>query len=300
MCLISLILPLILSKSILSGKTVSTADDLFHSGIDIFINEGNQSTRMDMEQFLMYCVYAALPRGSDTEMMKVQSVILRTILLNTLGTRKSMDASEVNMTYIPPGTIKSGEKENFNNVCIQLQEAVTQTGGEALYYEDRLALPLYFRCSSGRTRNMEEVFGTALPYLISVESAADKTDPSYENIITITPDVFIGTMQKYDRNFYASPISLTSSVQIIDRDSGGYVKTIQAGNISLSGDDMRYLLHLPSSDFTVTVTETDLTFTVHGSGHGVGLSQAGAAAMAKEGKTYTEILSYYYPGTNVR
>ena len=60
-----------------------------------------------MEQFLMYCVYAALPRGSDTEMMKVQSVILRTILLNTLGTRKSMDASEVNMTYIPPGTIKS-------------------------------------------------------------------------------------------------------------------------------------------------------------------------------------------------
>ena len=107
-------------------------------------------------------------------------------------------------------------------------------------------------------------------------------------------------MQKYDRNFYASPISLTSSVQIIDRDSGGYVKTIQAGNISLSGDDMRYLLHLPSSDFTVTVTETDLTFTVHGSGHGVGLSQAGAAAMAKEGKTYTEILSYYYPGTNVR
>jgi len=39
-------------------------------------------------------------------------------------------------------------------------------------------------------------------------------------------------------------------------------------------------------------------FTGHGVGHGVGLCQTGAAAMAAEGKSYKEILAFYYPGTS--
>ena len=34
-------------------------------------------------------------------------------------------------------------------------------------------------------------------------------------------------------------------------------------------------------------------------GHGVGMSQRGAKAMAKAGKTYQEILAFYYPGTKL-
>jgi SpoIID/LytB domain protein len=37
----------------------------------------------------------------------------------------------------------------------------------------------------------------------------------------------------------------------------------------------------------------------HGWGHGVGLCQIGAAVMAASGKTYPEILSFYYPGTTL-
>jgi stage II sporulation protein D len=36
-----------------------------------------------------------------------------------------------------------------------------------------------------------------------------------------------------------------------------------------------------------------------GSGHGVGLCQQGADEMGREGRSYREILSYYYPGTAV-
>lgn len=35
------------------------------------------------------------------------------------------------------------------------------------------------------------------------------------------------------------------------------------------------------------------------SGHGVGMSQRGAIQAAKDGKTYQEILSFYYPGTKI-
>lgn len=34
-------------------------------------------------------------------------------------------------------------------------------------------------------------------------------------------------------------------------------------------------------------------------GHGVGMSQRGAKAMARAGKTYREILAFYYPGTKI-
>lgn len=37
-----------------------------------------------------------------------------------------------------------------------------------------------------------------------------------------------------------------------------------------------------------------------GYGHGVGMSQYGAIEMAKKGKTYPEILAFYFPGTRIR
>jgi stage II sporulation protein D len=42
-----------------------------------------------------------------------------------------------------------------------------------------------------------------------------------------------------------------------------------------------------------------LIFSGRGSGHGVGLCQAGAEEMAREGKTYRDILNFYYPGTEL-
>jgi SpoIID/LytB domain protein len=36
-----------------------------------------------------------------------------------------------------------------------------------------------------------------------------------------------------------------------------------------------------------------------GWGHGVGLCQIGAAVMASKGYSYTQILSHYYPGTEL-
>jgi stage II sporulation protein D len=40
-------------------------------------------------------------------------------------------------------------------------------------------------------------------------------------------------------------------------------------------------------------------FLVQGNGHRVGLSQYGAQALAQEGKTYVEILQWYYTGVEI-
>jgi len=57
--------------------------------------------------------------------------------------------------------------------------------------------------------------------------------------------------------------------------------------------------HLYSSAFVVDKEADHFVFRGAGWGHGVGLCQIGAAVMANAGKTYTEILHHYYPGTTV-
>ena len=57
--------------------------------------------------------------------------------------------------------------------------------------------------------------------------------------------------------------------------------------------------HLYSSAFVVKKEPDRIVLRGAGWGHGVGLCQIGAAVMATQGKTYTEILQHYYRGTAV-
>ena len=55
------------------------------------------------------------------------------------------------------------------------------------------------------------------------------------------------------------------------------------------------------SPYVKRIEENDDSFIVSGSGygHGIGMSQYGAYQQSKEGRTYDQILSFYYPGTDL-
>src|SRR5256885_17186295 len=48
-----------------------------------------------------------------------------------------------------------------------------------------------------------------------------------------------------------------------------------------------------------TVAAATFVFSGHGWGHGIGLSQYGALGYAQHSSTYTQIVSHYYPGTQL-
>jgi stage II sporulation protein D len=56
-------------------------------------------------------------------------------------------------------------------------------------------------------------------------------------------------------------------------------------------------LDLRSTLISWSVRGGNLAFQVKGYGHGAGMCQYGADGMARQGRTFQEILSYYYPGT---
>jgi stage II sporulation protein D len=80
-----------------------------------------------------------------------------------------------------------------------------------------------------------------------------------------------------------------------------------SGNLSLSASTLRFAVNrafgwnnIRSDLYDVRDLGDKVLFSGHGAGHGVGLCQAGAEEMARQGKSFREILSFYYPGTEIR
>ena len=84
-------------------------------------------------------------------------------------------------------------------------------------------------------------------------------------------------------------------------DSAGYVAQMPVCGQVFTGTRLRSAFSLRSAAFTVAYDsgENAFDFTTHGYGHGVGLSQYGVKAMAEDGKTWQEILEWYFPGCEV-
>ena len=79
----------------------------------------------------------------------------------------------------------------------------------------------------------------------------------------------------------------------------GRVETVSVGGTDIEGTEMRRIFSLRSACFTLTADAESVTFRVTGYGHGVGMSQYGAEQLAKAGKTWQEILAWYYTGVTI-
>lgn len=77
------------------------------------------------------------------------------------------------------------------------------------------------------------------------------------------------------------------------------VKTLKIGNLELAGTEVRTILGLRSTAFTFEISEDNIKFSVIGYGHGVGMSQTGADSLAKQGKSYEEIIKHFYTGVDI-
>src|SRR5262249_6224397 len=99
------------------------------------------------------------------------------------------------------------------------------------------------------------------------------------------------------------------SLSVAERTPSGRVELLSvtgAGTITVSGASFRTAVgrhigwdRLKSNWYDVSVAGDNIWFQGRGSGHGVGLCQIGAEQMGVEGKSYREILAYYYPGTKL-
>ena len=248
----------------------------------------------DMDTYLVGVVLKEMPASFEMEALKAQSVVARTYARKAYVTGgKHGDGSVCTepaccQAWIPEAEYldQGGASEDVEKV----RTAVQSTSGQVLTYQGELIEATYFSCSGGRTEDAVAVWGTDFPYLQAVDSPGEENAAHYEDTILFSRNELEGKLG----------VSLgTVVVEAVTYTEGGGVDTICFGGRYFTGTEVRSLLGLRSTAFSVSTAGDTITFATRGYGHRVGMSQYGADAMAVAGSAYDEILNHYYQGTEL-
>ena len=258
---------------------------------------GGHVAVMDIDDYLTGVVLGEMPADFEKEALKAQAIAARTYTAKAMKTGgKHGDGSLCTdsaccQAYLSEETYldRGGTAENLEKV----RSAVLDTSGWVLTYEGELIEATYFSCSGGSTEDAAAVWGTDYPYLQAVSSPGEEKAAHYTDTVTFSAVQF---QQTLGISLDGTPDSWFRDVTYTD---GGGIDTMTIGGRVYLGTQLRALLGLCSTAFSISTTEDTITITTRGYGHRVGMSQYGADAMAVMGSTFPEILSHYYPGTTL-
>ena len=243
---------------------------------------------LPMENYIKDVVAAEVSADWDMEALKAQAVVSRTYAVY----QKNMNGGS--LYHIASSVLDQVYKGN--NPDERINTAVDQTRGEILTYEGKPIQAFYHSTSDGCTENAEDVFGKAYPYLKSVDTSC-----------SISPYSLWQRKIKLSEIEEALDIPGLKTITIKSHTSSKRVKELsltgRAGISTVLATDFRKALgwsRIPSTNFSLTIEGDSVYFEGKGYGHGVGLCQWCALGMARERKTYREILSYFYPGTTIQ
>lgn len=262
---------------------------------------------MDIEEYLCGVLSGEMSANFNIEALKSQAIAARTFTIYNKNEGKKHKNAVVCTDFRHCQEYKSKEeltkvngekwmKESYSKI----EQAVKETKGQIIVYEDNPILPLYFSTSSGNTENSEEVFSAKYPYLRSVESPYDKNAPKFASNVKINNSDFVKTIKASYPKSNINEGNISDQIKVLSRSEGGSVEKIALGNVEVQGVDIRKIFNLNSANFEFKFNDTYVDIVVKGYGHGVGMSQWGAEGMANEGYMYYEILSHYYTDTDIK
>lgn len=291
-------------------KVDETPGEPFVSGVldgerTLRVLNGGEVVEMDLGTYLVGVVRAEMPASFETEALKAQAVAARTYTLYHIQNTSSHENADICtdhtccQAYTDEDTARANWGADADAYEEKVEQAVKETDGQVILYEDQPILAVFHAASAGLTRAAGEVWLNDLPYLQAVESPEDGAAiPNYFSRVEISAadfrSKFLAAHPEADLS--GAPETWLSGAVT---DGAGSVATVNIGGTLVKGTEVRSIFGLRSACFTWEAGEKGVTFFVTGYGHGVGLSQYGANAMAAQGADYVEILTHYYSGVEI-
>ncbi|GFI09491.1 putative protein [Lachnospiraceae bacterium] len=248
--------------------------------------EQREADTPSLEDYVAGILPGQMPVSYPQEALKSQAVIIRTNLLKKsmefYGTEnmeeaaasiRQSDLKTMGFSYASPEDLEKlwgyGQWEDY---YAKVQEAVTATQGQILVMNAQPVDLPYHAVSAGRTRS-GQVLGEGYSHLEPVECPQDVESADYLKI---------------------EFLKLEELPEILSQDDAGYVTELRLGGEVLGGEEFRSRYSLNSSCFSLEKTQEGIRAVTKGLGHGLGLSMYQASQQAAAGKTYMEILLYFY------
>ncbi len=292
-------------------QEVEEAVPEFEGNIKVYDTRTRQVIEMPLEEYIKGVVAAEMPAEFHIEALKAQAVASRTYAVNRFlkypkGHPEHPEAPLCTgihcQAYLTLDELKnihsSGWVEKYWG---KIEEAVESTKGQVLYYKGEIIEALYHSTSGGMTEDAVDVFAVDIPYLKSVESQYEEDAPRYRSIVTMTGDEFIDKINKKYPFADVTKENIQDRIKLVERTESGRVKKVAINGTVVDGREIRELFELNSTNFKIYFNPRTNIVDIEtiGYGHGVGMSQWGANGMAKNGKTYEEILKHYYTGVEL-
>ena len=255
---------------------------------------------MPMDEYIAGVLAGETGDFKSDEALKALSVAARTYAMH-FGSRHALKHFDLCDTTHCQDLRLSG-------ITNRMRQIAESTSGEVLWWEGRPAATYYHANCGGTTEDGRVILGN------------DEPPAPY---LKQHPDVYCirnGVMQwqseitkrELQRALAADGFTVPGtlrSVSVVQRTPSGRVEMLRivgSSAITVPGVQFRTAVgrhigwaSLKSNWYDVSMSSDRIVFHGRGSGHGVGLCQIGAEVMGEEGKTYQEILAYYYPGTKL-
>jgi len=267
-----------------------------------------------LEPYLAGVIGAEMPAYWEPDALKAQAIAARTYSLymkKRFGQGRNWDVSRTqsNQVYLGVRAESASVWDAVNSTSGQVLVCQQANGSEDIF-------PAYYGSAcGGHTESSQNVFGDSFVPLVGVPCpyCMDVAKPKY----------FFWPMAQFDKDSvttsllrrYAELGTLGKIVNLIPAKQSDYgtfsritlVKLIGSTGKSdfLRAEDLRLSID-PSGSILrsavcqiVNMGDKWAFLSGRGFGHGVGMCQCGAQAMARQGKTASQILFYYYPSSKI-
>lgn len=241
------------------------------------VKKDDTELELPLEEYCIGRMAKEIPADYEEEALKAQAVIVRTSVCKSIkegGTQVVLEDD-----FWTEEEMRQQWGSSYSGHYRKMQNAWNDTEGQVVMYGENLANTPFTRLTNGNTRDGKEVLGSEdYPYLKIKDCPLDIE--AAEQIQTVTVD--------------------DMDAEVTAMDTAGYVTSVRVGQETVNGEEFRQTYGLASSCFILQKYDGKLRITTRGVGHGLGLSQYTANEMAKEGKDVSEILQYFFEGTEIK
>jgi stage II sporulation protein D len=288
-----------------SGGRDDIAKEMKHEPqITVYFNDTGKKRSMGLEQYLQGVVAGEMFPDWPVEAYGAQAIFARsfTLALIAEGGLQGKYGADISTD------IEEAQAYNPSAITPEIKQAVENTRGQVLTYEDRYVKGWFHAYSGGVTTSAKEGLNyqdQEPPYIKSVDLGENEYTPedvrSWEVKYTLAElrellaDAGINVGEIQDLKITKrGPTERITEIQVTGSEGTG---TIHGADFRIAVDSTRMRSTLVTG---WDVAEGVLTIKGTGYGHGVGLSQWDAFKMAKEGKSPQEIASAFFEGVEIK
>ena len=252
----------------------------------VLSNNNNEKETIEFNEYLIGVLACEMPASFELEALKAQAIASRTYAYYLINHNKNITTDTRTQCMLNKSQMKENWQNDFDLYYNKLLTAVTQTNNVVLKYDNEIIPAYYFSMSNGYTEDSKYVFNETKDFLKQVDSHYEENNKNFIKETTFSKENFCSLLQIDCSDININNINRSSSNRVID---------LLINDKKFTGVEIRKKLNLRSTDFDIKIGD-DVKITTRGYGHGVGMSQYGANYMAKEGKSYEDILKHYYQG----